>query len=185
LLGRNDPTLGANAPAAGVNGQALYVTDLSQPDWTDAQRTTLNSSACNIVRRMFGGVRNYGWRALVNATSDPSWVDFGNARLFVALTAELNGIGENYIFLEIDGQDGNTITSFHGALAGVLLNHFYAGDLFGATPDTSFAIDTGPQVNTLQTIANNELHAIVRVKMAPFAEYVVIQIAKRQVTQTL
>lgn|SRR5215469_14117995 len=185
LLGRNDPGLGTNAPAAGNNGQALYCTDLSQPDWSDTQRTTLNSSSCNVIRRLFGGVRNYGWRALVNATSDPSWVDFGNARLFVDLSAELDAIGENYIFLELDGQNGTTINDFHGALAGAMMDHYNSGDLFGDTPDQAFAVDTGPSVNTLQTLANNELHAIVRVKMAPFAEWVQIQIAKRQVTQAL
>src|SRR5215472_128430 len=167
LLARNDPGFGSNMPAAGNNGQSLYCTDISQPDWTDAQRTTLNSSSCNVIRRMFGGIRNYGWRSLVNATTDPSWVDFGNARLYMDLSAELNAIGENFIFLELDGQDGSTISAFHAALAGNLLGHYNNGDLFGDTPDAAFAVDTGPSVNTLQTLANNELHAICRIKMAP------------------
>jgi hypothetical protein len=77
------------------------------------------------------------------------------------------------------------MTDFHAALVGVMLDHFVNGDLFGSTPDQAFAVDTGSTVNTLQTLANNELHAVVRVKMAPFAEYMVIQIAKRQVTQSL
>jgi len=185
LLSRNDPALGTNMPAAGNNGQAQYCTDLTQPDWNDASRTQLNSSACNVVRRMFGGIRNYGWRALVNVTTDPSWVDFGNARLYMDLAAELDAIGENFIFQELDGQNGITINSFHSALAGDLLDHYNAGDLFGNTPDEAFAVDTGPSVNTLTTLANNELHAVCRVKMAPMAEYVVIQIAKRQITQAL
>jgi len=185
MLGRNDPSLGSNMPAAGNNGQSLYCTDLSQPDWNDANRTTLNSSSCNVIRRMFGGIRNYGWRSLVNATTDPSWVDFGNARLYMDISAELNAVGENYIFLELDGQNGTTINDFHAAITGVMLDHYSAGDLFGDTPSDAFSVDTGPAVNTLVTLANNELHAVVRVKMAPFAEYVVIQIAKRQVTQAL
>src|SRR5215831_2953000 len=143
LLGRNDPALGSNMPAAGNNGQAQYCTDLSQPDWNDASRTQLNASACNVIRRMFGGIRNYGWRSLVNPTTDPSWVDFGNARLFMDLSAELDGIGENFIFQELDGQNGVTINSFHSALAGNLLNHYNAGDLFGDTPDQAFTVDTG------------------------------------------
>jgi hypothetical protein len=183
LIAGNDPSLGTNMPAAGVNGQAAFVTDLSQPDWTDSQRTSLNSANCNVIRRMFGAIRNYGWRSLTSAVSDPSWINFGNARLFMDLAAELDGIGENYVFSEIDGQNGTTIEGFHGDLAADLLGHYNAGELFGDTADQAFAVDTGPQVNTLATIANNELHAICRVRMSPFAEYVVIQVVKRQVTQ--
>ena len=185
MLARNDPTLGTNQPAAGNYGNAQYAIDLTQPDWTDTQRTTLNSSNCNIIRRMFGGIRNYGWRSNTNAVSDPSWVDFGNGRFYMDLSAELNNVGENYIFSEIDGQNGQLINAFNSELTGVMLDHYNAGELFGDTAAQAFRVDTGPAVNTLQTLANNELHAVVTVKMAPFAEYVQINIVKRQVTQTL
>lgn len=185
LVARNDPALGSNSPAAGNNGQTLYSLDLSQPDWTDAQRTTLNGSGVNVIRRMFGGVRVYGWRALTNPSTDPSWIDFANGRFYMDLAAELNLVGENFMFLEIDGQNGHTISEFHDALASTMLDHWNAGELFGDTAADAFAVDTGPSVNTLITIANNELHAVVRVKMAPMAEYVVIQVVKRQVTQAL
>jgi len=182
MIARNDPSLGANQPAAGNYGQAQFVIDLSQPDWNDTQRTTLNSSSCNIVRRMFGAIRNYGWRSLTNAISDPSWVDFGNARFYTELVAELDLIGENYIFSEIDGLNGVTMTSFHTSLAACLMAHYAAGELFGDTADQAFSVDTGPSVNTPQTIANNELHATCMVVMSPFAEQVFINIVKNQVT---
>lgn len=185
LIARNDPSVGTNTPSAGANGQARYVYDVSQPNWDDASRATLNNSACNVIRRMFGGIRVYGWRALVNPTSDANWVDFANARLYIDLQAELNNAGENYVFAQIDGQNGSTVNSFNGALSGVLLDHYQAGELFGDTPGAAFAVDTGPSVNTLATLANLELHAACRVKMSPFAEWVQIQIVKRQITQTL
>jgi hypothetical protein len=185
LLARNDPTLGPDTPAAGNNGQAMYVVDLSQPDWSDSQRTSLNTQSCNVIRRMFGGIRNYGWRSLTNATTDPGWVDFGNARLYMDLSAELDAVGEQYVFMPIDGQNGATISAFHGSLAAVLLNHYNKGDLFGDSADQAFSVDTGPSVNTLATIANNELHAVCQVKMSPMAEWVQILIAKLQVTQTI
>src|SRR5215831_5732705 len=166
MCARNDPPLGANTPSAGSNGQSLYVMDISQPDWSDTNRTTLNTSGVNVIRRLFGGIRNYGWRSLTNATSDPSWIDFANGRLYMDLSAELNLVGENFVFAVIDGQNGHTISEFHDALAADLMGHFNAGELFGTTPEEAFAVDTGPAVNTLQTIANNELHAVVRVKMA-------------------
>jgi phage tail sheath protein FI len=185
MIAGNDPAYGANMPAAGNLGQASFVTDLTQPDFTDAVRTALNAGSVNIIRRLYGGIRNYGWRSLTNAASDPSWVDFGNARLFIDLAAELNLVGENFMFDMIDGQNGSTINAFDDALVGQLMLHYSAGEFFGDTPAQAFAVDTGPDVNTLSTIANNELHAVCRVKMAPFAEAVIIQIVKRQITQTL
>jgi len=185
MLARNDPSVGTNQPAAGNFGVAQYAIDLSQADWNDTQRTTLNSSNCNVIRRMLGGIRNYGWRSNVNAVSDANWVDFGNARFYMELAAELDEVGENYIFSQIDGQDGVLINSFNDALTGVMLDHYTAGELFGDTPAESFRVDTGPSVNTLARLANNELHAVVTVKMAPFAEYVEIAVVKRMVTQPL
>jgi hypothetical protein len=185
LIASNDPALSTNTPSAGNNGISSYCTDLSQPDWDDATRTDLNNNACNVIRRLYGGIRNYGWRALVNPVSDPSWVDFGNGRLYMDLSAELNAIGENYMFAQIDGQNGSTVNLFSAALSGAMLAHYQAGDLFGDTSAEAFRVDTGPTVNTLQTLANNELHAIVTIKMSPFAEAVIIQIVKRQITQVL
>jgi hypothetical protein len=185
LVARNDPSLSTNAPAAGNEGISKYCTDLSQPDWDDPTRTDLNNNACNVIRRMLGGIRNYGWRALVNSVNDPSWVNFGNGRLYMDLSAELNAIGENYVFAQIDGQNGQTINLFNAALSGAMLAHYQAGDLFGDTADEAYNVNTGSSVNTLQTLANNELHAVVTLKMSPFAEYVVIQIVKRQITQSL
>jgi hypothetical protein len=43
-------------------------------------------------------------------------------------------------------------------------------------------VDTGSSVNTPQTIANNELHAVCMVVMSPFAEQVFINIVKNPVT---
>ena len=77
------------------------------------------------------------------------------------------------------------VNLFSAALGGCLLQHYQAGDLFGDTADQAYRIDTGPTVNTLSTLANNELHAIISLKMSPFAEYIVIQIVKRQITQSL
>lgn len=185
LIAKNDPALGTNRPSAGKAGISSYATDVSKPAWTDSDRATLNTAGVNVIRNMFGGVRVYGWRSLTNPTTDLNWIDFANARLYMQLVAELGQVGENYLWEEIDGQNGETINGFHDALSGVLLDHFNAGELFGDSADTAYAVDTGPGVNTLATIANLELHAVCYVKMAPFAEYVAIQIVKRQVTEAV
>lgn len=185
MIAGNDPNLGVDAASAGKNGVSRYAIDLSQPDWDEATRTNLNAQGVNVIRRMAGSIKNYGWRSLANPVTDNNWLDFGNSRLFVGLTAELQAIAENYVFDNIDGQNGDTINNFHNDLASALLVHYNAGDLFGDTSDESFLVDTGPSVNTLQTIANLELHAICQVRMSPFAEYIEIQVVKRQLSDVI
>lgn len=185
LIARNDPSLGADRPSAGNAGIFRYVVDLSQPAWDDPTRQTLNLNGVNVIRRMFGSIRNYGWRSLANPSTDADWLDFGNGRLFMAISAQLEVVGENFVFDEIDGQNGETIGNFHSALAGVLLDYYNSGQLFGDTADEAFSVDTGPGVNTLTTIANNELHAVCAVKMSPMAELVAIEIVKTRVSDSV
>lgn len=182
LCARNDGALGANHPSAGRFGQSRYAFDVSQPAWDDASRNTLNGSGVNVVRNMSGVITVFGWRS---TSTDPNWIDFGNARLFMALSARLDIVSQNYLFDVIDGQNGDTIIGFHDDLAGVLMEFFNSNQLFGDTADVAFSVDTGPGVNTLATIAANELHAVISLRMAPMAELVQIEIVKRAVTETV
>lgn len=183
LIGKNDNALGTNQPSAGNAGVSSYAIGVSQPAWSDTDRAALNIAGVNVIRNWPSGVRVYGWRSLANPTTDQNWIDFGNARLFMDISAELAQVGENFTFEDIDGQNGQTINAFHDALAGTLMAHWNNRELFGDTPDLAFDVDTGASVNTLATIANLELHAICYVKMAPFAEYVAIQVVKRSITE--
>jgi len=182
LCARNDAALGANHPAAGRFGESRFATDVSQVGFSDTNRNTLNSSGVNVVRNINGLVKNFGWRS---TSSDTNWTNFGNARLFMALSAELDQVAQNYLFDEIDGQNGSTINGFHGDIAGVLMQFFNAHQLFGDTADVAFSVDTGPGVNTLERIAANELHAVVAVRMATMAELVQIEVVKRAVTEAV
>lgn len=184
LCARNDPTVGPNQPSAGRFGISRYATGLSssQSGWN---YTDLNTSGVNVIRFVKGAFRVYGWRSLTDPINDPSWIDFGNSRLYIAVSADLENVGEEYLFDEIDGQNGSTIGSFHDELAGVLMGYYNSNQFFGDTAEEAFAVDTGPQVNTLQTIAALELHAVCYVKMSPFAEHVAIEIVKRQVTESI
>jgi Bacteriophage tail sheath protein len=179
LCARNDAALGPNRPAAGDAGVSRYSIGLSQPSWSDADRQTLNTGKVNVIRNIYGSIVNYGFRSGANPNTDKNWIDFANARLYMSLSAELNQAAQAYMFEEIDGQNGHTINGFHDSLAGVMLHHYNMGELFGDSPETAFNVDTGPSVNTLERLQNLELHAVVYVSMAPFAEYIVIQIVKR------
>lgn len=182
LCGRNDPTYGANHPAAGRFGFSNFAYDLSQVAWDDPTVTTLTLSGVNVIRRYQGTIQVFGWRS---TSTDTNWLDFGNGRLYMAIAARLDADAQNFEFAEIDGQEGSTINEFHSALAGTMMDFYSTGQLFGDTAPEAFVVDTGPGVNTLQTIANQELHAVVAVRMATMAEFVQISIAKVPVTQSL
>jgi phage tail sheath protein FI len=182
LIARNDPGFGPNRPAAGNAGISNFAIGVSQTQFPDPTRESLNSEGCNIIRYMQGAVKVYGWRSLADPINDQQWIAFGNSRLYMGLVSELNQVGENYMFDEIDGVDGITITTFHGDLVSVLLSHYAAGELFGTNAEDAFSVDTSPAVNTPTTIARLELHAIVSVRMAPFAEMVVIDVVKQRIT---
>jgi phage tail sheath protein FI len=184
LISRNEDTHGPDSPSAGVNGIARYCNGPSQPLWTDSQREQLNNGAVNVLMTRLGQFQCYGWRSLVSATSDPNWIPFGNSRLYMGIAADADGIAEGFVFDIIDGQ-GHTISDFGGALAGMLLEYYTRDQLYGATAEEAFIVDVGPQVNTPDTIANNELHAVLNVRMSPMAELVAIQIVKTPITQAV
>ena len=126
----NDHLSGPDTASAGNNGQSVFALDLTQPDWNDSDRGTLNSNGINVIRRMFGGIRNYGWRSQANPNTDSNWLSFANGRLYMGIAAELRQAGENYVFSTIDGQLGQTIQSFKESLISVLSAHWRKGELF-------------------------------------------------------
>jgi phage tail sheath protein FI len=178
IIARNDSAgLSTNVPAAGGNGIARYATDLSQGTFADVDREALNDAGVNVLRSMFNGVRIYGYRTMVNGIADETWLDLSNARLNMVISAEAHVIGEVHQFRQIDGR-GIEIGKFEGDLRDMLKRHFTDGSLFGASPSEAFDVDAGPQVNTPQSIAGRELHAILAVRMSPFAEKTIIEISK-------
>jgi hypothetical protein len=84
----------------------------------------------------------------------------------------------------MDGR-GKKIAQFGSELA-VMLGGFYdAGALYGETAADAFQVDVGSSVNTPTTIANGELHAVLKVRMSPFAELVVIEIVRVALTEAI
>jgi len=183
MMNRNDASgFGPSDPAAGDNGISFTAIDLSQVAVSDVNRDLLNSSGINVVRMMFGQARTYGYRTLVDPLTDSNWISLGHARLFAILAARGSAIGERYMFDTIDGQ-GKKIGEFAKDLVAMLQEYYFNGDLYGQTPADAFRVDVGSAVNTPETLANNELHAILAVKMSPFTEYVKIEIVKKPITE--
>src|SRR5215831_2466374 len=87
LIARN-AGLGPASPSAGDLGISLFATALSQPAWDDPTRQTLNNGGVDVIRLMFGQVRVYGWRTLVDSTADPTWANLGGSRTFMAIASD-------------------------------------------------------------------------------------------------
>lgn len=184
LIARNDLAAGAGSPAAGERGQTQYIMALSQAAWDDTTRQTLNGNGIDVIIGKYGGFRNYGWRSLADPNIDPAWVQFSNHRLAMAIIAELNPVLEHFLFDVVDGQ-GTVLSQFNGAIKAELMPFWSSGQLYGDNASDAFYVDTGDSVNTPTTIANGEIHAVVSLRMSPFAELVVLELVKRSITQAV
>jgi phage tail sheath protein FI len=182
IVSRNEGQFSPNDPAAGEKGISRFAIGLSQADQTDANRDLLNTAGVDMARILQGSVKTYGWRSLADPAVEPQWLNFGNARLYTAIAADAQTVGDSFVFDQIDGQ-GLTISQYGGELAAMLLTYYNEGALYGQTPDEAFSVDVGAQVNTDTTIAAGELHAVLAVRMSPMAEFVIIEVVKVAITQ--
>lgn len=180
LMARNDGVYGTSVPAAGRRGRLSYALDVTY-EFTDDERETLNEAGVNIVRPLFGPMTMYGYRTL---STDQNWISLSDQRLRMEIVNDAYILGEEFVFDQIDGQ-GHTIAAYGGALTAMLAGYYNRGALFGATPDEAFQVNVGDSVNTIETLANRELRAVLEVRMSPFAEMVVIEIVKTPITQSL
>jgi phage tail sheath protein FI len=171
-----------NQPAAGANGVSRYALGLSQ-EFTDDEREALNDTGVSMAKVIYGDVRTYGYRTAAGP-DDTNWQWFGNSRVIMAIAHESDAVAENYVLRQIDGRK-QLFAALEADLRGVCLRYFNAGALYGEDPPDAFQVDTGDQVNTIDSIKRGEVHAVVRVKCSPAAEWVVIQIVKVPVERPL
>lgn len=183
LMARNDSQNSPAVPAAGQNGQALFVLGVDF-SYTDAQRDALNTSGVNVIRAMLGGVRNYGYRTLANPVTEPNWIQLNQTRLYMTIVALSGNILENHLFKLMDGR-GIEFSALAGDLIAMLMPFWNDNSLYGADAASAFNVDTSSTVNTPVTIANGELHAQIALRMSNFAELVILDIIKVPVNQNL
>lgn len=172
-IARNDAVYGPNSPAAGDKGRSRFAVQLSQAGWDDTTRNTLNTAGVNVIRNIYGDVMIYGWRSLADPLNNKGWLDLSNVRVLMAIEADANVIGQQFVFALLDGQ-GHTLSAYGGALTAMLQGYWEGDQLYGATAGEAFSVDVGPQVNTPTTVANNELRAMLAVRPSPMAELVTI-----------
>jgi hypothetical protein len=95
----------------------------------------------------------------------------------MAIAAEADAVAENYLLRQIDGRRV-VFAQLESDLRGVCLDYFNLGALYGESPEEAFSVNTGPSVNTLATIQNGEIRAVIRLKTSPAGEWVRIDVVK-------
>lgn len=183
LEARRDRLESQNVPAAGRSYPMQFVMSLVT-EFTDDQRTELIGYGINTAHTVGGLRETYGYRSLADPSSMVNWLQFNYARLRMAITARGEDIGESFLFEQIDGK-GLKLSEFGSAISGMLLDFYVLGSLYGDTPGEAFRVDVGSSVNTAETIAAGELHAVAAVRMSPHAEMVVIEFVKTPITQAV
>lgn len=182
VIARCDRQYNAGRAAAGDKFPLRYVVDFA--DFSDADIETGLLASVNLAKDNYGTLETYGFRSLVDPDAMPDWVQFNYARLRMAVSAQLNRAAQGFVFEQLDGA-GHTILQFRDALAAVLTDFYNDKALYGATASDAFSIDVGDTVNTPETIAAGELHAVIGVKFSPHAEVVYIDVAKVPLTQAV
>ncbi len=175
LMARRDAVDGPGTPAAGVNGSARYAYAVTQLGFSDQDRNDLNAAGLDVIRVHNGQIMLYGYRTLGLTTGQ--WNTLSVQRVRMAIVGRFNVIADRYVFAQLDGR-GHTLSKFAGELTAACEEFRQAGSLYGADPSDAYLVDVGVGVNTPTTIANNELHALVQIRISGMAELVVIELAK-------
>jgi hypothetical protein len=175
IISRVDRAGNPNAPAAGADGVSRLAVGLSQT-YTDNERQALNELGIDLAKEIYGDVRTYGYRTAAGP-EDRNWLWYGNSRTLMAIAYECDAVAEAYVLKQIDGRR-QLFSRLNKDLAGVCARYYDMSALYGETPADAYLVDTGPGVNTDETIANGEVHAVVKVKCSPAAEWVSIRIVK-------
>jgi hypothetical protein len=185
LIAAQDAMTGnPNTPAAGAAGELTYSLGRTQPEWSDTDRNTLNADGVNVIRNVFGAFRIYGYRSGANPSVNQSlaWKEFSNVRMRMKIVYDLDVIGEDYIFSQLDGK-GATIAAFHGACAGRMMTYYELGALFGSDATQAYEVVTASPVNTDATAAAQQLNVLIGAKFSPYAEKVYFGFTKQAITE--
>jgi hypothetical protein len=170
----NDPSIAA-AGADGISRYALGLTD----QFTDADREELNDLGVCLGKEIFGQVRTYGYRTGAGP-DEKNWMFFQESRVVMMIAHECDAVMEEYVLKTIDGHN-HLFAKVNTACTGVCQKYYLANALYGDTPGEAFKVDTGPGINTIDTIKKGWVLAQVLVKTSRQAEWIVINLIKKPI----
>jgi hypothetical protein len=184
LCAANDLTGNPNQACAGQWGVPGWVLSLDQA-FSAEDCELLLYAGVDTAREVYGTVQAYAFRTLVDPNTEAGeWLELNWARLNMAIVADCDAAGEGYVFAQLDGR-GHTIAAFNGDCAGVLVGYYNVDALFGNDVTEAFVVNTGPSVNTPESMEDGRIRAVLSVRMSPHAELVDIEIVKTPITVSL
>jgi hypothetical protein len=180
LCARVDALGNPNRAAAGRDFPLQYATGFAR-DLKDAEVETLLNVGVNSFVTKYGVLELYGFQTAVTQSADnPYWqANVGRLRMWIAANAA--GIGETFMFRQIDGR-GLLQEAFKQALRGMLLSLWERNGLYGGTPDEAFAVETGVAVNTTSSIAQGQLNAAAEIRPTLHAKSITIDLVTVPIT---
>ncbi len=180
--------LGPWRAPAGLLAQSNQVLGLDQ-EFTRTEAADLDASKVSTIRLVANTVRLYGWRSLSTDEANYAYLSARDVlnRLVVAGEFAL----EDFVFEPIDSK-GQLLSSVNAALVGIVEPIRSAGGLFesvstttGEILDPGYKVETGSAVNTLATLAANEVRARLSVRVAPTGALISLTIVKVGVLSAL
>jgi hypothetical protein len=177
----NDANSDANNAAAGMAFASSYITGVTQT-YVQSDLANLNAGGVCVIRQVPTG--QFVLWGIRSAAFNPSWTYLSNVRMRMQIVFQAGNLAQSFVFQEIDPQ-GKLFGRLNGALAGLLLSYYQRGSLYGKTANLAFSVNTGPSVNTLNTIAAGQIIADLSVKLSPSAELVTINITKYNLTTAI
>jgi hypothetical protein len=150
-------------------------------NYTNTEGTSLNDGKVSVIRNISNQIKLYGWRS--TSTNVRSYYFLKDRDFLNYLVVRAEALLEQFVFETID-RKGQLLSSVNGALVGMCLplaqlNAFFPMiDGAGEEVDPGYKVDTGGSVNTLATIATNEVRAKLLVRISPTGELITLNIVK-------
>lgn len=183
LCARVDKFGNPNRAAAGRDYPLQYATGFVT-SLTKANLVTLLDGGWNGMAEIFGVLENYGFQTAIDQGPDNPYWQFNCSRTRMAIAAKAAALAEPFVFRPIDGRQ-RLQAALKGTLEGMLLSLFNVDALFGSTPAEAFSVTVGSSVNTTDTIAQGELHAVAEVRYSMHAKAVLIDLVTVPLSQNL
>ncbi|WNM67065.1 tail sheath protein [Gordonia Phage Schomber] len=165
---------------AGEMGIAQSLLGLSR-EYTKAEAESLDDGRVSVIRRVAGTVRLYGWRSL--STDEDNYTYLSARDILNRLVVESEKRLEQYVFATIDAKN-QLLTSINAELVGIVEPIRQAGGLYenndinGQQIDPGYLVETGNSVNSQQSLAKNEVHARLSVRLSPTGALISLDIVK-------
>lgn len=174
-------------PPAGEIAASRAIVGLSR-EFSRDEADLLDESRISVIRRIGNTIRLYGWRSL---SSDVDNFGHLNARdLLNRVVVESSRRLEQFVFAPVDSR-GHLLSTINSELVGILEPIRLAGGLYSLTNDEGediddgYLVDTSNAVNTIESLARNEVHARVSLRVSPIGALIMLEITKVGLRQGL